>query len=589
MAAELTLQHVALWENGREIPLTPESFKKKYPPAERKNPRIKANLFCQRCRERVTFCDETSVYYSLGGFYGPRRAFFKHCDSKHDAYCPERSKGTSSVGGGGASSEREFPLRLALNRSLSLATFELGIPRPPSKSLEQIRRGRLKLLNAENGKEARVYDFASLFARNGMNYVAVGTLSADGPIADQPASRYRLKLEGCSSVASKALLKYWGISESNPFLPGVSERAQDLWFDAKTGRKLPFDAAVCVGCEYCLLTRKNDDEIRAEAEAATLEIERVGRFAFAGSVALYKVKPLAADAETTRFFWRRHCRLTSKAPKLIEVWPPSATDGAVIRTCDYYGYAYFYFAGDGSVFAGDGSVKADVYPRHWDKSRAPISETRGFFRIGADADWGKIALVAQGRSNALHYAMIWRDRLNFTATPPSVEIVDADDWAARFDGEVAKTLPKRNELCVKFRFDGVLEIWRKGALAERRELKAKKASDDVASTTVREIDWGTTLKIWIGKDCVRTLRFRRADDAASNDALSDRDLSRKLRLRRGGATVGFSRSNAAALASRLNGAYPATKTWLRQAAQVGEISQDALAILNALRVQRGAR
>lgn len=574
MTAELKLQHVALWENGREVRLTPEIFKKRYPLAERNSPRLKANLFCQLCRERVTFCDETTVYYSHGGFSSPRRAHFKHCDSKHDVYCAERSARSSSVCGGGSTGEREFPLRLALNRSLSLATFELGIPRPPSELLVKARRGRLKLLNAETGKEARVYDFASLFARNGMNYVAVGGISVDGSTADQPASRYRLKLERCASDASKALLKYWGISELNPFLPGVSERAQDVWFDAKTGRKLPFDAAVYVGCEYYLLTRRNVDEVEAEAGDAALEIERVGRFAFAGWVALYKITPRTMDDAAKYFFWRRGGRLTSKAAKLIEVWPPSATDGGVIRTCNYYDYAFFYFA-------GESQIKEEIYPKNNFRQRSPIdqSETRGFFRIGNEADWGKIALVSEGNSNALHYAMIWRDRLNFTATPPTVEIVDEDDWATRFDGEVAKTLPKLREVRVKFRFDGVLEIWRNGALTERRELKAKKASDDVASTVVKDVGWGTTLKIWLGRDCVRTLRFERVADAASNDALSDRDLSRKLRLRRGGATVGFSRSNAAALASRLNGAYPATKTWLRQAAQVGEISQDALAIL----------
>lgn len=563
MAAELKLQHVALWDNGREIPLTPESFKKKYRPAERNSPRLKDNLYCQLCRERVTFCD--------GGAY---RAHFKHLKKKHEVYCAERSNRTSSASGDGSTGEREFPLRIALKRSLSLATFELGVPRPPSKLLEEIRRGRLKLLNAETGKEARVYDFASLFSRNGMNYVTVGALSVDDPSVDQPASRYRLKLEGCSSVASKALLKYWGISEANPFLPGVSERAQDVWFDAKTGRKLPFDAAVYVDSEYYLLTRRNADEIEDEAGDAKLEIGFVERFAFSGRVALYKVKPLATDDATTRFFWRREGRLSSKAPKLIEVWPPCATDDAIIRTCDYYDYAYFYFA-------GESQIKEDIYPKEIYKGHAKLdkSETRGFFRIGKDADLGKIALVSASDSNALHSAMVWRDRLNFTATSPTVEIVDEDDWATRFDGEGAKTLPKRREVRVKFQFDGVLEIWRNGALTERRELKAKKASNDVASTTVREIDWGTTLKIWIGKDCVRTLRFERGADVASNDALSDRDLSRKLRLRRGGATVGFSRSNAAALASRLNGAYPATKTWLRQAAQVGEISQDALAIL----------
>jgi len=582
MTAELQLQHVALWENGCEQTLTPDSFKKKYSPAERKNPRLKANLYCQLCRERVVFCDETSVYNWKSGSYGPRRAFFRHCDSKHDVECAERTKGSSNGARGGCSaSEREFPLRLALNRSISLATFEVGIPRPPSKILEKTRRGRLKLLNGETGEIARVYDFESLFRRNGMNYVTVGALGSGVPSADQPASRYRLKLEGGTRAAAKDLLHFWGISETNPFWPGVSNRAQDVWFDAKTGCKLAFDAAVYVGCEYYLFTRRNTEEIDADANDAALEIELFERFEFFGWVALYKVKPLATDAATTRFFWRRGGQLSSKAPKLIEVWPPSATDGDVVKTCDHYDYAYFYFA-------GESQIQAEIYPRDNFKQRLTIdkNETRGFFRIGKDADWGKIALVSKGRSNALHYAMIWRDRLNFTASSATVEIVD-DDWATRFDGEVARTLPKRREIRVKFRFDGVLEIWRNGALTERRELKALKTSDGVASTTVREIDWGTTLKVWFGKDCVRTLRFERVVDTVSNDALSDRDLLRTLRLRRGGTTVGFSRANAAALAAQLNGAYPATKTWLRQAAQVGEISQDALVILKDVSKRQG--
>ena len=569
--SKLTLKNVALWENGREQPLTPDSFKKNYSHAERKNPRLKDNLYCRLCRERVTFCDETSVYYSIGGFSGLRSAHFKHCSSAHDKYCEERSKTTSSGGGGGgASSEREFLIRLALDRTLSLATFELGIPRPPSQLLETAPRGRVKLLNAETGEEARVYNFDSLFRRGGMNYVTVGVLRNGVPSSDQPASRYRLKMEECSSDTAKRLLDYWGISGANPFLPGVSDREQEVWFDGKTGVKLAFDAAVYVGCEYRLLTRRNVEEIYSDADAAKLEIELIERFEFSGKVALYKVKPLATDDATLHFFWRRGCQLTSKAPKLIEVWPPSATDASVVKTCDHYDYAYFYFA-------GESQIQAEIYPRDNFKQRLTIdkNETRGFFRIGKDADWGKIALVSKGRSNALHYAMIWRDRLNFTASSPTVEIVDEDDETSR------------REVRVKFRFDGVLEIWRDGALTERRNLEANKTSDGVASTTVREIDWGTTLKVWLGKDCVRTLRFERKNDAVSNDALSDRDLSRKLRLRRGGTTVGFSRANAAALASRLNGAYPATKTWLRQAAQVGEISQDALAILKDVAKRQG--
>ena len=195
-------------------------------------------------------------------------------------------------------------------------------------------------------------------------------------------------------------------------------------------------------------------------------------------------------------------------------------------------------------------------------------------KIGKDADWGKIALAAHGESSVLHYAMIWRDRLNFTAETPTVAFVDPDAPTTRFDGETAKTLPARREVRVDFSFDGVLEIRRNGALTERRELKAGDAS-----TTAREVDWGTALTVWQGKDCVRTLRFERENDAASSDALSDRDLTRALRSQRGGMTVGFSRTHAAALASRLGGAYPATKTWLRQAARRGEIAQEALTIL----------
>ncbi|MBR4835353.1 MAG: hypothetical protein IKU86_13640 [Thermoguttaceae bacterium] len=569
MAGELTLQHVVLWKNGCEHPVTPDNYEKDYTPAERNNPRFKQNLYCQLCRERVVFCGETSVYYPLGDCYGTRSAHFKHSNRKHDEYCPERSKGTSNASGAGWTSEREFPLRLALNRSWPSASFELGIPCPPSKLLEEAPRGRLKLLNDATGKEAFVYDFASLFGRRGMNYITLGRIGAEARFADQPLARYRLKLEGCSSDAANKLLNYWGISATNPFLYGVSDRALNLWFDAKNGRKLPTDSVVYVGREYYLLTRRAVYEIQTDADGAAVEIEFIGRFEFSGEVALCKVKPLATDDATRRFFWRYSCSLKAKTPRLIEVWPPSATDGAVVRTCDYYGFAYFYFA-------GECQINEEIYPKTSRTGCLQIdkSKTRGFLRIGKDANWGKIALLAQGESSVLHYAMIWRDRLNFTAETPTVAFVDPDDPTTRFDDETAKTLPARREIRVDFPFDGVLEIRRKGALAERRELKA-----GAASTTVREVDWRTTLTVWQGRDCVRTLRFERESDTTSTDALSDRDLARALRSQQGGATVGFSRTHAAALASRLGGAYPATKTWLRQAAQRGEIAQEALVIL----------
>lgn len=143
--------------------------------------------------------------------------------------------------------------------------------------------------------------------------------------------------------------------------------------------------------------------------------------------------------------------MTDKPAKIIAVWPPCATDGAVVKTSDRNENVFFYFQ-------GDGKVKARPYPLCGSINRELASDERcGLLRIGKE-DVRKVELVSVGRSSALCYATIWRDRLNFTAPPTTVEIVDEDDWTTRFDGEVARTLPKLRDIRVKFRFDGVWEV-----------------------------------------------------------------------------------------------------------------------------------
>lgn len=551
----MSLNHVVLWTNGGWAPVDPSYIRANYSSAERERLR----LYCELCKEKV----EAVCWGAIQAphFRHTKNSKSKECEDRSAAYERERSEWTLNP------RKREFPIRVKIAESGEWAKFELLLPSPP-RSFVDANRGATVKLSWRNsfGRQERRYFLSSL-----LGPIDVGTVYRRQEKENEgPGASYVIGLEGeRTSDAERELRRYWGLDASGE-IPGIASNEPYLWFDAKTGFKLPRDADVLLGREYWLLTTCEE-----WFGASSLTIERREGVAFTFNrryYNLYKVCANKIDESSSFFFWKRGVRLTDKPAKIVAVWPPCATDGAVVKTSDRNENVFFYFQ-------GDGKVKARPYPLCGSINRELASDERcGLLRIGKE-DVRKVELVSVGRSSALSYAMIWRDRLNFTAPPPTVEIVDEDDWATRFDGEVAKTLPKLREARVKFRFDGVLEIWRNGALTERRELKAKKASDDVASTVVKDVDWKTTLKIWLGRDCVRTLRFERVADAASNDALSDRDLSRKLRLRRGGATVGFSRSNAAALASRLNGAYPATKTWLRQAAQVGEISQDALAIL----------
>ena len=556
----MSLKHVVLWTSDGWRYVEPSYIRNNYSSAESG----KLQLYCELCKESVDAVCWGKI--QAPHFRHNKRAKNKECEDRNDVY--ERSEWIENP------RKREFPIRVKFAESGELARFELLAPCPP-RNFVDANRGAAIMLSWENasGRQERTHYITSLFSP-----ISIGTVyRRRGYESENPGANYVVGLKGeRASGADVELRRYWGLGQSDK-IPGIASEERYYWFDAKTGLKLPSDADVYVGREYWFWTIY--DEPWLWGPALTFEPrENDGFYINSRYFRVYKVCANKIDQETSLFFWNRGVRLTNNPAKIVAVWPPCAIDGAVVKTSDRAESVFFYFQ-------GEGKIKARTYPRCDSANRELANGERcGLLKIGK-RDVRKVEIVSIGRSNALHYAMIWRDRLNFTAATPTVEIVDADDWETRFDGEVARTLPQRREVRVNFRFDGVLEIWRKGALVERRELKAKKRLDGVASTVVKRVDWKTTLKIWFGKDCVRTLRFER-NVVELDNALSDRDLSRALRSKRGGATVGFSRSHAAALASRLNGAYPATKTWLRQAAQVGEISQDALTILINLSKRR---
>jgi len=550
----MSLKHVVLLTNDGWRYVEPSYIHDNYSSAESG----KLQLYCELCKERADAVCWGKI--QAPHFRHNKSAKTKECEDRNAVY--ERSDWLKNP------RKREFFIRVRFAESGELASFELLAPCPP-RSFIDANRGAAITLSWENasGSQERTHYITSLFSP-----ISIGIVyRRRGCKSENPGASYVVGLKGGqTSGAEVELRRYWGLGKSDA-IPGIASEEHYYWFDAKIGLKLPRDADVYVGREYWLWT--TCDEPRPWGTALTLEPWASGGFYINSRYfRVYKVCANKIDQEASLFFGKRGVRLTNNPAKIVAVWPPCAIDGAVVKTSDRAESVFFYFQ-------GEGRIKARAYPLCGSVNRELANDERcGLLKIGKE-DVRKVEIVSVGRSNALHYAMIWRDRLNFTAEAPTVEIVDADDWATRFDGEVARTLSQRQEVRVKFRFDGVLEIWRKGALAERRELKAKKRSDGVASTVVKRVDWETTLKIWIGKDCVRTLRFERENAAGAADALSDRDLARALRSKRGGGTLGFSRTHAAALAARLGGEYPATKTWLRQAAQVGEISQDALAVL----------
>ena len=310
-------------------------------------------------------------------------------------------------------------------------------------------------------------------------------------------------------------------------------------FSTTSGNQLPPDSDVRSDKQYYLLTTQGLNDVPGSVEVARLMRRSVG----GRRRLLYGVKARALTLEAAKFFLRYRCRLTDKPIAIRVLHPLYMLDDRIVlhdaRKC------FVYVEGNAPKFG--------VFPQT--PRRILLSAASGKL-IEVDCN-ERQQLLAAGRMQPLRCIYLRREMPTFEFDMPKVEVTDVagDRIVEGVDG-VLHVLPRDRVLRLRAEFDGYVELERDEYVEDRIELRADEPIDVIG------IGFGLTIKIFVGLDCVRVLRYERA----SNDSASDEETYRRLERGRG-RLIAISHG-CGSLVDRLKD-YPLVAGWLRKTIRAG--------------------
>ena len=117
--------------------------------------------------------------------------------------------------------------------------------------------------------------------------------------------------------------------------------------------------------------------------------------------------------------------------------------------------------------------------------------------------------LSVGRLTVLRYLSIRKTENDIFYTSPNINVVDIEGNIITSDNY--DTLPKNKMICVLSDVDGVIEVFNKNIIKERRNLKANNTVD------IDNICFGDIIKIYQGLDCVWESSFTKQVNTKSKD------------------------------------------------------------------------
>ena len=305
-------------------------------------------------------------------------------------------------------------------------------------------------------------------------------------------------------------------------------------FSSTSGKRLLPDSDVRLGKQYYLLTTNSPGLIQTD-----IEINDTGMHY--RQWRLYELKATALTEDAAKFFLRYHCRLTAHPISLRVLYPIYTLDRYKIRHDARE--LYMYLEGN-----------ANFFPR---ASYTKLSDDGSGKLISFCSNTRQQLTVLAGRAQPLKALYFKREMPTFDLDMPTVEV--ADIAGARIvegvEG-VLHVLPRDRVLRLRAEFDGYVELERDGYVEDRIDFRADEPTDVIG------IGFGLTIKIFVGLDCVRAIRYERSE----NDSASDEETYRRLELGRGRLIL---ISHAwGALLDRLKD-YPLVAGWLRKTIRAG--------------------
>lgn len=455
---------------------------------------------------------------------GANTRHFRHDPSSPNKECDERQVSFDPTYGRQRLqffNSHAMPLRIVVRESGFV--LQLGFFWPPDA------RAHCEKIRIE-GNTGQTYEYSfERIEHTGTTYLDVGSV---------PSQSYRLDY----SNANNELKRYWA-SEAQGVPSGGA------FFDGNSGRMLQLGGRAYSGNHYYLLQRG----MLYGGEYRDIESDQVAQVQALSASAwyLYRIRVKRFSENAAKFFLKRSIFLTEKPTKFYPLWPPYVKDPYLI----YHNNSefYFYLCGD------DAELKA--YPA---TAKSSAVQDGRLYRLYTG---GREQLVSLGKSGALGFSYLIRGPLNKKAPLPLVTV--SDQLGRVLEEETYSKLPKGKLISVSCQYDGKAVVRRRGKIDHVYKLSG--GQDAILDGLLMD----TEIEFYQGCDRVRTIRFQR--EKTGGDVMAeDQALVKRLSVC-GGPMIPITHA-AGAMAGRYI-AYPQTRRWLYRALRQGEISRDALRLL----------
>ena len=269
---------------------------------------------------------------------------------------------------------------------------------------------------------------------------------------------------------------------------------------------------------------------------------------------LRKIRVKRFSEYSAKFFLKYAIFLTEKPAQFYPIWPVYIQDPYFI----YHNASEFYFY----LCGEDAELKS--YP-----SGAKTVRTHDgiIYQISTRE---REQLVSFGKSGALGFSYLIRQSLKRTVPVPKVIIYDST--GNELTDDIYSKLPKEKLISVLCPYDGRAVIEKDGKTTYIYPLAAEQ------NVTIDGVSFGTTIRLFQGCDCVRTLSFTRKSAETDLSAL-DIEWVRKLNACKG-PMIPVTHSTGA-ITTQLAG-YPEVQKWLYKKIKLGEMPRSAYLLLQSI-------
>lgn len=340
--------------------------------------------------------------------------------------------------------------------------------------------------------------------------------------------------------AIKGLDKYWPDSIQGINLDGTL-------FDAKTGKRLPYDADIVLNHKYYLLTDWNGmDSLQG------VSIKPVKRYMAStfDAVSIYLVEATEWCESAAKFFIRFHARLTPEAAKLGIVWPRHIT----------YPYIVKYHDNELYLIAEGESVSLQIYP--YVEKEEDKTDKGYVYKINPN---GQQTSVSIGRTRMLRNIYFWHEDIQRYTEKPSITVTDI--MGKEIIEDTLRELPDKKTFIIESPYDGNALITRGNTVLTRYSFQADE------KLQIGNLSMDMEINIYIGQDLIRSIGFIKK---YIQPQINEEKLLRKI-IACHSEEISISHTFGT-LAGEIKN-YPKVKAWMLKKIHEGKIDKKALSIL----------